>query len=95
MADSENFSFFDIVEQFLEEELEGLNSTKISVIEENHVSTIKVSLYIISYSINIFHYIQYVVAGILMFSIGCIGVFFNLISFVFYIRQKCHKTFHR
>ena len=43
MADSENFSLFDIVEQFLEEELKGLNSTEISVIEENHVSTIKVA----------------------------------------------------
>ena len=30
-----------------------------------------------------------------MFTIGCIGICFNLISFVVYLRQKCHKTFHR
>ena len=30
-----------------------------------------------------------------MFTIGCMGICFNLISFVVYLRQKCHKTFHR
>lgn len=38
---------------------------------------------------------QYVVEGILMFTVGCFGMCFNLISFVVYLRQKCHKTFHR
>ena len=27
--------------------------------------------------------------------VGCFGVFFNLASFIFYARQKCHRTFHR
>lgn len=43
MVDSENLSLFEFVEQFLEEELEGLNSTKMSMIEQNHVSTVKVA----------------------------------------------------
>ena len=42
MAEHDNLSLFEFVEQFLEEELEGLNSTKISTIEDNHVSTLKV-----------------------------------------------------
>ena len=27
--------------------------------------------------------------------VGCFGVFFNLASFIFFARQKCHRTFHR
>ena len=33
--------------------------------------------------------------GVLMLVVVCIGMCFNIISFVVYLRQKCHKTFHR
>ena len=38
---------------------------------------------------------QFVVEGMLMTIVGLFGVCFNLASFIFYARQKCHRTFHR
>lgn len=38
---------------------------------------------------------QYVIEGILMTSVACLGIISNLISFLYFVYQKYHKTFHR
>ena len=39
--------------------------------------------------------LKYLVEGVLMFIIGCIGIFFNTVSVIFFVRQRSQKTFHR
>jgi hypothetical protein len=39
--------------------------------------------------------LQYLVEGILMFWIVCIGIIFNIVSVVFFVRQRSQRTFHR
>ena len=38
---------------------------------------------------------QYVVEGILMTSVACLGIISNMISLLYFLYQKYHKTFHR
>ena len=38
---------------------------------------------------------QFIVEGLFMVTVGCVGLCFNLMSFVGYLRKDCHRTFHR
>ena len=38
---------------------------------------------------------QYVVEGVLMLCCCCLGVISNIVSVVFFLRQREHRTFHR
>ena len=101
-SEAENVSWFEILEQFMDESFDGEEENNSYVLSEedqlqHDASELKVSRTHTFYvsSIKMFFHVQFVVEGILMTAIGCMGIAFNLVSFVFYARQKCHRTFHR
>ena len=114
-SEAENVSWFEILEQFMDESFDGEEENNSYVVSEEDqlqqdAGELKVNrthdltpqlrynyladkyFYVSS---KYFFPFQFVVEGILMTAIGCMGIAFNLVSFVFYARQKCHRTFHR
>ena len=45
--------------------------------------------------LNSYEMYQFIVEGVFMVTVGCVGLCFNLMAFVGYLRKKCHRTFHR
>ena len=96
--------FRDIFHRFLDEATEnesfGFNLTEPDHLLEdslNNIPTLKVAIIMSIHALLdrpgfIF---QYLVEGVLMFFFGCIGIIFNIVSAVFFVRQRSQRTFHR
>ena len=58
----------------------GLDNTT-EVIDKSHVADIST--------------MKYLVEGVIMMTMGMLGIFLNMFAVIFFIRQRTQKSFHR